>query len=132
MIYLKSDVRRVTKMELKDRIKKARTDAGLTQAELAGIVNRLTQKESGVDKNKFTQVQVSDLERGKSKRSVYLPHIAVACGVSAAYLAFGMEPVSQKYTIPADDDPGREEPAATALTEQELKILRNLMDRIAK
>ena len=115
-------------MKLKDRIKKARLDAGLTQDGLAKEVNRLTHNESDVDRNKFTQVQVSDLERGKSHRSVYLPHIAVACGVSAAYLAFGIGPAKIDYEIPASGLTAGDDPKG--LNDDEIDTLRRLLAKV--
>lgn len=61
-------------MELKDRIKRARAHAHLTQAELAVKV--------GMD-----QTSISNLERGKSQGSNFIAQIASVCGVSAIWLA---------------------------------------------
>lgn len=61
-------------MELKDRIKRARAHANLTQAELAVKV--------GMD-----QTSISNLERGKSQGSNFIAQIASVCGVSAIWLA---------------------------------------------
>ena len=115
-------------MELKDRIKKARLDAGYTQVELAKEVNRLTKKEgSGVEPEKFTQVQVSDIERGKAARSVYVPHIAVACGVSAAWLAFGIEPVKAEY----DKWTLERSPSDENLTPEDMATLRRILGKVS-
>lgn len=63
-------------MEFKDRLKKARKNAGLNQAELAARI--------GVQ-----QTSISDLERGKSKSTSYASQIAYELGVSALWLAAG-------------------------------------------
>ena len=117
--------------ELKDRVKIARRNANLTQVELAKAVNRLTKREGpGVEKEKFTQVQVSDLERGKTNRSSYLPHIAVACGVSAAWLAFGIGPSETKYDVHGGNEEDEGDPVG--LTAREVKVLRALLEKADK
>ncbi len=63
-------------MELKDRLKKARKDAGLTQAELAERVG-------------IKQASVSEIERGLTRTSGYLVQLAQACGVDPVWLSGG-------------------------------------------
>lgn len=63
-------------MELKDRLKQARKDAGLTQAELA-------------DKVGIKQASVSEIERGLTRTSGYLVQLAQACGVNPVWLSDG-------------------------------------------
>ena len=58
------------------RIKKARLSAGLTQKALA--------EKAGVE-----QPVISQLETGKNLKSAFLATIAIACGVSAIWLATG-------------------------------------------
>lgn len=64
-------------MKLSERIKAARTHAGLTQRELA-------------DKVGIAQTAISQLESGKTLRSTHLFTIAEECGVSASWLVTGM------------------------------------------
>lgn len=63
-------------MEFKDRLKQARREARLTQAQLAERV--------GID-----QTSISDLERGKSLSTSYIAQIAKTCQVSPNWLATG-------------------------------------------
>ena len=63
-------------MEYKDRIKKARAHAGLTQGQLADAVG-------------VKQASISDLETGKSQSSSYSASIAKICGVDALWLEKG-------------------------------------------
>ncbi|MHA6161000.1 XRE family transcriptional regulator [Pseudomonas sichuanensis] len=63
-------------MELKDRLKQARKNAGLTQAELA-------------DKVGIKQASVSEIERGLTRTSGYLVQLAQACGVDPVWLSDG-------------------------------------------
>lgn len=63
-------------MEYKDRIKKARAYAGLTQGQLADAVG-------------VKQASISDLETGKSQSSSYSASIAKICGVDALWLEKG-------------------------------------------
>lgn len=64
-------------MEAKDRYKAARRYAGINQSTLA-------------DKAGVTQASISDMETGRSKRSVYAMRIAACCGVSAEWLSEGI------------------------------------------
>ena len=64
-------------MEIGRRLKKARKEAGLTQAALARI--------SGVD-----QARISGLETGTQEQSVYLVELALALGVDAGWLQTGV------------------------------------------
>ncbi|MEE4947044.1 helix-turn-helix transcriptional regulator [Pseudomonas alliivorans] len=64
-------------MDLSERIKKARTHAGLTQREVAERVG-------------IAQTAISQLESGKTQRSTYLFQIAEACGVSSVWLMAGV------------------------------------------
>lgn len=66
-------------MELKDRLKKARKDAGLTQVELA--------ERAGIK-----QASVSEIERGLTRTSGYLVKMAQVCGVDPLWLAEGVVP----------------------------------------
>ncbi|MBA6091632.1 MULTISPECIES: XRE family transcriptional regulator [Pseudomonas] len=63
-------------MELKDRLKQARKNAGLTQAELADRVG-------------IKQASVSEIERGLTRTSGYLVQLAQACGVDPIWLSEG-------------------------------------------
>ncbi|WP_031319271.1 S24 family peptidase [Pseudomonas fluorescens] len=63
-------------MELKDRLKKARKDAGLTQAQLA--------ERAGIK-----QASVSEIERGLTRTSGYLVKLAQVCGVDPVWLSDG-------------------------------------------
>ena len=64
-------------MEYKDRLKKARRHAGLTQEQLADIAG-------------IKQASISDLERGKSMSTSYSATLANACGVSPIWLEQGL------------------------------------------
>jgi transcriptional regulator with XRE-family HTH domain len=113
-------------MNLAQRVKQARKNAGFTQQELVKEVNRLTKFETmGAEPGAFTQAQVSDLERGKVNRSSYLPHIAVACRVSAAWLLFGFEPVNADYEVPLAPK------ADKSLSQEEIDILKTLLKKIS-
>jgi SOS-response transcriptional repressor LexA len=63
-------------MELKDRLKKARKDAGLTQVELA-------------DRAGIKQASVSEIERGLTRTSGHLVKLARICGVDPVWLSEG-------------------------------------------
>lgn len=84
---------RVTPMNsLAERIKAARKHAQLTQRALAEKV--------GVE-----QPVISQLETGKNLRSVHLTRIALACGVSPAWLSDGSGSMEAKQkTDPLEDD----------------------------
>lgn len=66
----------VTRMELKDRLKQARKNAGLTQVELA--------ERAGIK-----QASVSEIERGLTRTSGYLVKLAQICGVDPVWLSDG-------------------------------------------
>ena len=63
-------------MELKDRLKLARKNASLTQAELAQRVG-------------IKQASISEIERGLTRSSGYLIKIAQVCGVDPIWLSEG-------------------------------------------
>lgn len=63
-------------MELKDRLKLARKEAGLTQTELAERVG-------------IKQASVSEIERGVTHSSTHVMTMAVVCGVDPFWLAYG-------------------------------------------
>jgi phage repressor protein C with HTH and peptisase S24 domain len=63
-------------MELKDRLKRARKNAGLTQVELA--------ERAGIK-----QASVSEIERGLTRTSGHLIKLAQICGVDPVWLADG-------------------------------------------
>ncbi|SFW53862.1 Phage repressor protein C, contains Cro/C1-type HTH and peptisase s24 domains [Pseudomonas sp. NFACC09-4] len=63
-------------MELKDRLKSARKNAGLTQVELA--------ERAGIK-----QASVSEIERGLTRSSGHLIKLAQICGVDPVWLADG-------------------------------------------
>lgn len=63
-------------MKLKDRIKKARKHAKLSQKQLATNIG-------------ITQPSLSELETGKSQSTSYIASIAKACGVDAFWLESG-------------------------------------------
>ncbi|MDI2594082.1 helix-turn-helix transcriptional regulator [Pseudomonas sp. 681] len=73
-------------MNYSQRIKAARSHAGLTQSELARLV--------GID-----QTSISNLERGKSQGSSHTASIAKACGVSAIWLEAGLGEMTSDYAI---------------------------------
>lgn len=64
-------------MELKDRLKKARKHAKLTQVELA--------ERAGIK-----QASVSEIERGLTRTSGYMVKLAQVCGVSPVWLSEGI------------------------------------------
>lgn len=66
----------VRRMELKDRLKQARKNAGLTQVELA--------ERAGIK-----QASVSEIERGLTRTSGYLVKLAQICGVNPIWLSDG-------------------------------------------
>lgn len=63
-------------MELKDRLKRARKNAGLTQVELA--------ERAGIK-----QASVSEIERGLTRSSGHLIKLAQVCGVDPVWLSDG-------------------------------------------
>lgn len=65
--------------ELKDRLKSARLDAGMTQKQLS-------------DATGITQPVISDLEKGKQQGSAALVKLAEALGVSPSWLDQGAGP----------------------------------------
>ncbi|KGA00856.1 hypothetical protein KP05_16715 [Cobetia amphilecti] len=77
-------------MEFKDRLKAARKYAKLTQVQLAERV--------GID-----QTSVSDLERGKSRKTGYAAEIAHVLGVSARWLTTGEGEMLESGTVPRSD-----------------------------
>ncbi|MFP5300091.1 helix-turn-helix transcriptional regulator [Cobetia sp. SIMBA_158] len=77
-------------MEFKDRLKAARKYAKLTQVQLAERV--------GID-----QTSVSDLERGKSRKTGYAAEIAHVLGVSARWLTTGEGEMLEPGTAPRSD-----------------------------
>ncbi|MCF7537566.1 XRE family transcriptional regulator [Pseudomonas petrae] len=64
-------------MNLSERVKLARSHAGLTQSDLAQRVG-------------IAQTAISQLESGKTQRSTYLFDIAKACGISSMWLVSGI------------------------------------------
>lgn len=72
-------------MTIGQRVRRARNHAGLTQAKLAKAVG-------------LRQATISELEKGESRSSAYLVHIAKACGVSAHWLATGEGDMLGKVT----------------------------------
>lgn len=76
-------------MEYKDRIKKARAHAGLTQGQLADAVG-------------VKQASISDLETGKSQSSSYSASIAKVCGVDALWLEKGQGEMVAKASTGTD------------------------------
>uniref|UniRef100_UPI0035A24357 XRE family transcriptional regulator n=1 Tax=Metapseudomonas otitidis TaxID=319939 RepID=UPI0035A24357 len=75
---------------LKDRVKQARTFAGLTQEELAKLVG-------------VSQPVISQLERGENLQSVHLLKIAEVCGVDPIWLSSGQGVAP--YVGETDDEP---------------------------
>ncbi len=73
-------------MELKDRLKQARKNAGLTQAELADRVG-------------IKQASVSEIERGLTRTSGYLVQLAQACGVDPVWLSEGKGSVDRTRPV---------------------------------
>lgn len=63
-------------MNIGDRVRRARKNAGLTQKQLGDAVG-------------VRQATISDLEKGESRSSAYLVQIADVCSVSAEWLATG-------------------------------------------
>lgn len=73
-------------VSLGNRIRTARNSAGLTQSELAVIVG-------------VSQAAISEIERGESARTAYLPEISRACGTDIHWLAFGgVDPADSAMT----------------------------------
>lgn len=77
---------------LASRLKQARKEAGLTQRELA--------ESAGVK-----QPVISQIERGENLKSAYAAALARACGVEAAWLADGIEPMRSTYRGSAGNSP---------------------------
>lgn len=87
-------------MEFKDRLKRARKKAGLTQAQLADLVG-------------IKQASISEIERGITRQSGHVIKIAQVCGVEPIWLAHGtgamtkaemsleqsLQPIGQGYPI---------------------------------
>lgn len=88
---------RIDSTTVSGRVRMARQRAGLTQQDLAERVG-------------ITQPSVSELERGDSQRSAYLPEIAVECGVDIHWLAFGdgapvcASPKTEHSVLPAHQE----------------------------
>lgn len=100
-------------MELKDRLKSARTRARLTQSQLADIVG-------------IKQASISEIERGLSRTSGHLVKIAQACGVNPIWLAEGVgfaEPAGQGQ---AEDAPAPVEKRSSA------ELVRAMLTSIGK
>jgi phage repressor protein C with HTH and peptisase S24 domain len=76
-------------MELKDRLKRARKNAGLTQVELA--------ERAGIK-----QASVSEIERGLTRTSGHLIKLAQICGVDPVWLSDGTGSPEGKYSSQAD------------------------------
>lgn len=72
-------------MELKDRLKLARKNASLTQAELAQRVG-------------IKQASISEIERGLTRSSGYLIKIAQVCGVDPIWLSEGTGSIDSSTT----------------------------------
>ena len=70
-------------MELKDRLKQARKNAGLTQAQLAELAG-------------IKQSSISEIERGLSRTSGHLVKIAQICQVDPIWLAEGYGAVNAR------------------------------------
>ncbi|CAI8908274.1 MULTISPECIES: helix-turn-helix domain-containing protein [Pseudomonas syringae group] len=70
------------------RVKLARDATGLTQLELAELVG-------------VSQAAISEIERGESARTAYLPEISRACGADIQWLAFGGERPASEPCEPA-------------------------------
>lgn len=76
-------------MELKDRLKRARKNAGLTQVELA--------ERAGIK-----QASVSEIERGLTRTSGHLIKLAQICGVDPVWLSDGTGSPDGRYSPQAD------------------------------
>jgi phage repressor protein C with HTH and peptisase S24 domain len=76
-LQAKGEPFKIIGMKLKDRLKAARSHAGLSQTQLANQVG-------------IKQASVSEIERGLSKNSGHLVKMARVCGVSPAWLAEGI------------------------------------------
>ena len=72
-------------MELKDRLKLARKNASLTQAELAQRVG-------------IKQASISEIERGLTRSSGYLIKISQVCGVDPIWLSEGAGSIDSSTT----------------------------------
>lgn len=72
---------------LKDRLKFARKNAGLSQVELAERVG-------------IKQASISEIERGLTRSSGHLVKIAQACGVDPVWLSEGVRPAGQANVNP--------------------------------
>lgn len=73
-------------MELRDRIKTARKQAGLTQKQLA-------------DRLHIKQTTISDLETGKQKSSTFIASLADVLGVRARWLEDGNGPMQISRSV---------------------------------
>lgn len=76
-------------MELKDRLKRARKNAGLTQVELA--------ERAGIK-----QASISEIERGLTRTSGHLIKLAQICGVDPVWLADGTGSPEGNYSLTTD------------------------------
>lgn len=72
-------------MEIKDRLKAARSHAQLTQSQLATLA-------------KVDQSVVSNIERGIASSSKKLPQMAIVCGVSVDWLTMGKGEMLERST----------------------------------
>lgn len=77
-------------MELKDRLKQARKNAGLTQVELA--------ERAGIK-----QASVSEIERGLTRTSGHVIKLAQVCGVDPVWLSDGTGSPEGKYSSQNDN-----------------------------
>ncbi|WP_263287371.1 S24 family peptidase [Pseudomonas sp. GL-B-16] len=79
-------------MELKDRLKQARKNAGLTQVELA--------ERAGIK-----QASVSEIERGLTRTSGYLVKLAQICGVDPVWLSDGSGSPEPSFSTNVEQGP---------------------------
>jgi SOS-response transcriptional repressor LexA len=79
------------------RVKAARTYAGLTQVQLA-------------EKAKMDQTTISKLEKGHNAKSAFCVRIAVACGVSPVWIETGQGDMLPKESSSPTDNGGNVEP----------------------
>ncbi len=82
----------VLRMELKDRLKQARKNAGLTQVELA--------ERAGIK-----QASVSEIERGLTRTSGYLVKLAQICGVDPVWLSDGSGSPEPSFSTNVEQGP---------------------------
>ena len=111
-------------MTLAERIRTAMKYAKLNQNEIAEAVRLLPGGE------KFSQQSIQQLLSGRSKSSIYLVHVAMACGVDPRWLATGIGVMTKTGEVP---------PPAYAVTDkirhldaESRHLVESMVDRLMK